>query len=48
MPFQNWSKYINPKKETVETIEWEPKDHEKRVLPMADETEQLLVHLRII
>ena len=44
--FENQQIYINPKKETVETIEWEPKDHEKRVLPMADETVQLLVDLQ--
>jgi len=28
------------------TIEWEPKDHEKRVVPMADETAQLLANLQ--
>ena len=44
--FENQQIYINPKKETAETIEWEPKDHEKRVLPMADETVQLLVDLQ--
>ena len=33
--------YVRPKRETVETIEWEPKDHEERVVPMANETAQL-------
>ena len=43
--FENQQIYVNPKKETAETIEWEPKDHEKRVVPMADETAQLLADL---
>ena len=38
--------YVNPKKETAKTVNWEPKDHEKRVVPMADETAQLLVNLQ--
>jgi len=37
--------YVSPKKETAKTVNWEPKDHEKRVVPMADETAQLLVKL---
>jgi len=44
--FENQQIYVNPKKETAETIEWEPKDHEKRVVPMADETAQLLANLQ--
>ncbi len=38
--------YVNPKKETAKTVNWEPKDHEKRVVPMADETAKLLVNLQ--
>ena len=38
--------YVSPKKETAKTVNWEPKDHEKRVVPMADETAQLLVNLQ--
>lgn len=44
--FENQQIHISPKKETAETIEWEPKDHEKRVVPMADETAQLLANLQ--
>jgi len=43
--FENQQIHVNPKKETAETIEWEPKDHEKRIVPMADETAQLLANL---
>jgi len=43
--FENQQIHVSPKKETKETIEWEPKDHEKRVVPMADETTQLLADL---
>lgn len=39
--------YVNPKKETAKTVIWEPKDHEKRVVPMADETAQLLANLQV-
>ena len=45
--FENQQIHVSPKKETVETIEWEPKDHEKRVVPMADETAQLLANLQV-
>jgi len=44
--FENQQMHVRPKRETVETIEWEPKDHEKRVVPMADETAQLLANLQ--
>jgi len=44
--FENQQIHVSPKKETAETIEWEPKDHEKRVVPMADETAQLLANLQ--
>jgi integrase len=43
--FENQQIHVSPKRETAETIEWEPKDHEKRVVPMADETAQLLADL---
>lgn len=45
--FENQQIYISPKKETAETLDWEPKDHEKRVVPMADETTQLLANLQV-
>jgi len=45
--FENQQIHVSPKKETVETIEWEPKDHEKRVVPMVDETAQLLANLQV-
>jgi len=44
--FENHQIHVSPKKETAETIEWEPKDHEKRAVPMADETAQLLANLQ--
>jgi integrase len=44
--FENQQIHVSPKKEAVETIEWEPKDHEKRVVPMVDETAQLLANLQ--
>jgi len=46
LDFENQQIHISPKKETAKTIEWEPKDHEKRVVPMADETAQLLANLQ--
>ena len=45
--FENQQIFINPKENTTETIEWEPKDHKKRVVPMADETAQLRADLQI-
>jgi integrase len=44
--FENQQIHVSPKKETTGTIEWEPKDHEKRVVPMADETAQMLANLQ--
>jgi len=44
--FENQQIHVSPKKETAKTIEWEPKDHEKRVVPMANETAQLLANLQ--
>jgi integrase len=45
--FENQQIHFSPKKKTVETIEWELKDHEKHVVPMADETAQLLANLQV-
>ena len=45
--FENQQIHVSPKKETAETVEWEPKDHEKRIVPMADETAQLLANLQV-
>ena len=44
--FENQLIRIVPKEETAETIEWEPKDHENRVVPLSDETTQLLANLQ--
>lgn len=46
MDFENQQIYVSPKKGTVETLDWEPKDHEKRVVPMADVTAQLPANLQ--
>ena len=37
---------VAPKKETETTLEWEPKDHENRVLPVPEEAMQLLADLQ--
>jgi len=39
--------HVNPKEDTAETIEWEPKDHEIRVVPMTDETVQLFTQMQL-
>jgi integrase len=44
--FENRYIHINPKENRNPTIEWEPKDHECRVVPMPDETTQLLADLQ--
>jgi integrase len=44
--FESQLIHIVPKEETVETIEWEPKDHENRVVPLSNETTQLLANLQ--
>lgn len=44
--FENQQIHVSPKKETVETIEWEPKDHEARLLPLTEEATQLLTYLQ--
>lgn len=38
---------VVPKKETKRLLEWEPKDHENRVVPISDETTQLLANLQV-
>ncbi len=43
---ENQQIHVTPKKATAGTLEWEPKDHEKRVVPMSDETAQLLANLQ--
>jgi integrase len=45
--FENQQIHVTPKKDTAETFEWEPKDHENRAVPMANETAQLLVDLQV-
>jgi integrase len=44
--FENQQIHVRAKKETARTIEWEPKDHESRVVPMSDGTVQLLADLQ--
>jgi integrase len=39
--------HVNPKEDTAETIEWESKDHEIRVVPMTDETVQLCTQMQL-
>lgn len=45
--FENQLIRVTPKGQTKETIDWEPKDHEKRVVPMSTETVQLLVRMQV-
>jgi len=44
--FEKQQTYIRAKWSTEHTIEWEPKDHENRVVPMSDETTQLLADVQ--
>jgi len=44
--FENQRVHVRPKESTEDSIEWEPKDHEKRVVPMPDETIQLLANIQ--
>lgn len=44
--FENQLVRIIPKVESSETLGWEPKDHEKRIAPIYNETCQLLVNLQ--
>ena len=45
--FENQLIRIVPKKETGSMLEWESKDHENRIVPMSDETTQLLADLQV-
>jgi integrase len=38
--------HVRAKESTKQTIEWEPKDHENRVVPMSEQTTQLLADLQ--
>ncbi len=44
--FENQYIKVSPKKNGEQTIEWEPKDHECRIVPMPDEVTQLLADLQ--
>jgi len=44
--FENYRIHIEPKCETNESLKWEPKDHENRVVPMSDESAHLLANLQ--
>ncbi|MDI6448479.1 tyrosine-type recombinase/integrase [Anaerobaca lacustris] len=37
---------VRPKESGIQTIRWEPKDHQHRVVPMSNETAQFLVDLQ--
>ena len=45
--FDNKQLKVTPKQQTETTIEWEPKDHEARVIPMTDQASHFLKKLRI-
>lgn len=45
--FENKLICINAKKSTRLTIEWEPKDHESRVVPVSEHTLQFLAELQL-
>ena len=44
--FESQELHITAKQFTARTIEWEPKDHENRVVPISDETTKLLVDIQ--
>lgn len=44
--FENQQIYIRAKEPTEHTVEWEPKDHENRLVPVSDESTQLLANLQ--
>jgi integrase len=46
MDFEHHRIHVSPKKANGNTLEWEPKDHENRVVPMAEETSHFLVDLQ--
>jgi integrase len=45
--FENNAIKVTAKKATEEMLEWEPKDHENRVVPMSAQTAQLLADLQV-
>jgi integrase len=45
--FENNTIRVTAKKATEKTLEWEPKDHENRVVPMSAQTAQLLADLQV-
>ena len=45
--FENQRISISPKTTSENTVEWEPKDHEQRVVPMSDEATRLLAHMQV-
>jgi integrase len=44
--FENHRIYVQAKRQTSGLLEWEPKDHENRVVPMSDQAELLLVRMQ--
>lgn len=44
--FENQQVYVQAKEHTEDTIEWEPKDHQNRAVPVSDKTTQLLANLQ--
>lgn len=44
--FEHQQIHIVPKRETKETLDWEPKDREKRVVPMSDASIKFLAELQ--
>jgi integrase len=44
--FEHQRIHVSPKKASGDTLEWEPKDHENRIVPIAEETSRFLVDLQ--
>jgi len=44
--FESQEIRVTAKQSTARTIEWEPKDHENRVVPMSDETTKIMVDIQ--
>jgi integrase len=44
--FEHQRIHVSPKKASRDMLEWEPKDHENRIVPMAEETSRFLVDLQ--
>jgi len=45
--FENQLIQVVPKKANKNMLEWEPKDHEKRIVPLSDQTVRFLVNLQV-